>query len=506
MSRVQQLVRGLATGYVAIAVNIFYTLASVPLALHYLTRAEFALWALVMQIAGYLGLIDLGMSGSVYRILIDHKDTRADGRYGATFLAGWIVFTIQGALIAGCGLAASPWLAEMLPVPAPLASGLRWLIGGQCAVLGFGFAMKIFTIPLLSHQRQDVANLAAAGQFLINFCALWLGFALGWKVYALLVANVATGIYAVAVQGIASWQLGFLPHRGEWKRPAWANFRDVFVFGGDLFLLTVGWQLVAASQVIIITRTLGLEAVAVWVVCTKVFSLAQQMVWRIFDFSGPALSEMFVRGETDRLLQRLRDVTVLSASVAILAGGIVAAANGAFVHIWTRGALGWSALNDLLMGLLTVSYTVTRCLTMWVGVTKEIRGTRYVYLVEGVIFIAAAWLAAPRFGFTGIIVAALVADLLCCGGYGLFRTAHSFHVSRREILGSWLARPARFFAVFAGGALAVWWATQTLAPVARLALVAPVTAVLGVFCFWTLGLPAPLRAEIAGRFFRRAQA
>ena len=49
-------------------------MASIPLALHYLDKDLFGLWALAAQINGYLILIDVGMNGSVSRFIADHKD------------------------------------------------------------------------------------------------------------------------------------------------------------------------------------------------------------------------------------------------------------------------------------------------------------------------------------------------------------------------------------------------------------------------------------------------
>jgi O-antigen/teichoic acid export membrane protein len=500
MSRVQKLARGLATGYVASVVNILYTLASVPLALHYLTRAEFALWALVTQIAGYLGLIDLGMTGSVYRILIDHKDTRGDGRYGVTFLAGWIVFTIQGALIAACGIAVSPWLAHSMKVPAMLAHDLHWLIAGECTVLGFAFAMQIFTIPLLSHQRQDVTNLVSAGQFFVSFGTLWLGFALGWKVYAMLLADIVGNICSVSIQAAASRNLGLLPHREEWRRPAWTDFRAVFVFGGDLFLLSVGWQMVAASQVIIITRTLGIEAAAIWVVCSKAFTLAQQFVWRILDLSGPALSEMFVRGEKELFQKRFRDVLVLSASLAITVGGIVAMVNRGFIDVWTHGRISWAPQNDAMMSLLLVSYSITRCLTLWVGITKEVLGMRYIYFIEGVLFVTGAWLTAPHYGLFAIIATSLAANVLCSGAYGLWRTAAHFKTSPFKIMVEWLSAPWKLLLLLIPSAILIGNITQQWPSGTQFGANGLLIGTLAAFLFWRFGMPAALREELTDRF------
>jgi hypothetical protein len=48
--RTYNFIRSLGAGYFAIAVNIVYTVASVPLALHYLGKEQFGLWALAQQI------------------------------------------------------------------------------------------------------------------------------------------------------------------------------------------------------------------------------------------------------------------------------------------------------------------------------------------------------------------------------------------------------------------------------------------------------------------------
>ena len=65
MSRSSLYVRSLASGYVTLAANTAFTLASVPLALHYLSENEFGLWALSTQLAGYIALVDFGMSAAV---------------------------------------------------------------------------------------------------------------------------------------------------------------------------------------------------------------------------------------------------------------------------------------------------------------------------------------------------------------------------------------------------------------------------------------------------------
>src|SRR5947207_11887233 len=99
MSRLKRYTHSLASGYAALAANVLYSLASVPIAMHYLSNEEFGLWVLAAQVSAYLALAEFGMSGSIARILIDHKDNLHSGVYGSVIKTGSLVLVIQGVAI-----------------------------------------------------------------------------------------------------------------------------------------------------------------------------------------------------------------------------------------------------------------------------------------------------------------------------------------------------------------------------------------------------------------------
>src|SRR3954468_24543984 len=130
MSRVRRFAHSVASGYVVLAVTAVYALASLPLALHYLSKERFGLWSLMSSITGYLSLIDLGMSGSVARLLIDHKDQRESGTYGSLIQTGWLVLAVQGIIIFMAGFGLAPPLSKALAIQSDLQIEfiqlLRW--------------------------------------------------------------------------------------------------------------------------------------------------------------------------------------------------------------------------------------------------------------------------------------------------------------------------------------------------------------------------------------------
>src|SRR4051794_464510 len=113
MSRFRRAVHGAASGYASLAAAALYSLATLPLALHNLDKERFGLWTLMSSIAGYLSLIDLGMSSSVARLLIDHKDDRQTDTYATMIRTGWLVLAVQALIILAVGFAIAPVLARI---------------------------------------------------------------------------------------------------------------------------------------------------------------------------------------------------------------------------------------------------------------------------------------------------------------------------------------------------------------------------------------------------------
>lgn len=438
MSRIRRYAFALFSGYALLAVNSVYTLASVPLALSFLTKAEFGLWALVTQIAGYLLLVDLGVSSASSRIMVDFKDNREDPAYGSVIKTSLAVAAAQAAilLITGAALYAlvgSIWSSETY------AREFSWLLLGQCALLAASMPLRVFSSVLWAHQRQDVVHYSEMLAFLINFTTLWIGFAAGGGVYAMLWAQAAGLSVSRSWLLIACFRLRLLPAAGCWGRATMSRFKSLFGFGKDIFLFTLGGQMINTSQTLLVAPMLGLEMAGIWAVCTRTFTLANQIVWKVLDASGSSLSEMLVRGESDRLFGRFKGVTILSLGLATVGGAFFAFCNQPFIHVWTQGAVQWAPINDMLLAGWMILVAAQRCHNGLLGIRKDLRVVKYVYLLEGMLFVTLASVSvANGLGIAGLIASSIVATTVLSFAYGHWRTQNDFELTR--------------------GQLALWWA------------------------------------------------
>ena len=498
MSRSKRFVTGLLSSYAAIGVNILYTLASVPLALHYLDKEEFGLWALVTQLSGYLMLLEFGMGGSVARSLSDHKDHMEDGIYGSILRTGGRVFAIQGVLVAVMGLTLAWFAPPLLDLPARLHQPFAILMAAQAVLSGLRLSLGALGSPLWCHQRLDLSNLSSSLSLVGNFAVLWIGFHLDWHVYSLTVSSVVGTFLGSSSIYLFCRRLDFYPPREHRGRYDPRLFRELFHFGGGLFLMNLGAQLASASQVIVVSRLLGMDAAATWSVSTKIFSMAQQFVSRVLDSSAGGLAEMVVRQESGQLQKRFRDLVTVSAVIAVAASAGIALMNGPFIELWTSGKVVWAPWNNYLLACVLFSTAVTRCHIGLVGINKQIRGMKYVYLIEGLAFVSLSVLLLPWLGLAGLLIAALICNIAITGIYGVSRTADYFGISRRAVTG-WVARPFWVLLITAGlFALTRIPAFADSKPLFQLIIESAIFCIVVLPALWFVGMTPNLRSELQG--------
>ena len=505
MSRLKRFAHSLLSGYMQLVVNSIFILVSVRLALHYLSKDEYGLWTTVMVTASYIALMDLGFSGAAARILIDYKDHQKPEEYGGIILTSAWVGLAQAALILGVGTLLAFVLGPLLHnIPPELEREFFWLIVGQSAVTAGMFAIRIVSLILTANQRFDVVNYSSALALSLNLATLWWCFAHHDGIFSMLWGQAAAVVVTLAVNWIGCYTLRLFPRRGCWGRPEWKKFHELFAFGQDVFLFTVGNQFINLSQTLLLTRLIGLEAAATWGVCTRAYVVLVQIISRIFDYSSSALAEMMVRGERELLLRRFREICVLSVNLAVVAGVLFAVGNGPFVTAWTSGEIHWPVVNDVLLGIWLVVLITVRLHTGLVGQTKMYRFMRYLFFIEGIAFITMTVLVHRYGGITAMLVSSIVCSLCFTFSYGLWRTRKYFRISWRD-LAAWHWSTLVLTGTVTPAALLVRWCCQNLPPLQRILLESGILGPWAAVMFLRYGLGDSLHTEVCRRAPKWAQ-
>jgi O-antigen/teichoic acid export membrane protein len=496
-TRTRNFFRGLGAGYVAIAVNIAYTTASIPLALHYLGKEQFGLWALAQQIMGYLMLLDLGVSPAVSRFIANLKDDVNSGSYGSLLLAGAIVFAIQGLLIVISGVSFSFFAPTLFSIPPHLSADFTNVLIIITSLAGLSVGLRSLGAPLWAFQRLDATYGLGSFTLLTSFAALWGGFHLGWGIYSFALAGIPATVLCPIITFFICWRSGFYPSSGHWGRPSLLLVRKIFSFGQDVVWVAMGSQLVNASQIMILSRVVSLNAAATFAIGTKLFTMSQQFVGRIIESSAPGLTEMFVRGDTARFNLRFTNVAIFAIFLATLGAAGLVAGNTAFVVLWTSGAIHWNLACDALLAGLLIATSLTRCLMGLFGLAGNLRPIRHIYFFEGCVFIALAIPAASRFGAFGLLLVSLLTHLAVTTTLSL-RASRAILISVKGMLFSALASVVVTSCVLI---VFFWFTSFTARPITTFFMV-PLLISFAALCGWLFILPTSLRNEVGERFFK----
>jgi len=501
VTRSRQFVRGLGSSWLATLATVLYSLLSVPIALRYLTTDEFGLFVLLLQVAAYFTLVEIGMASATSRILIDYKDRPDDGEYGATILTAFCVFAVQALVVLTVGLVAAPWIVAAIGVPTNFSEVatllLRWLAFTSALTL----ASRVYGSLLYANKRLDIINALVGSNVLFGLAVLTIILSYGGGLVGLVWLFLSQAGFLIIFSILACHWLGLFPRKGKWGRPSVQSFKEIFVFGKDVFLFNAGNQVLEASQLIIVTRVMGLPAAAIWSVSTKLFMLVYQLVTKLEGTAIVFFSEMMVRGETGKLAERFRQIYQLTAGIAVVMLAVVVALNKPFVSVWTNSSLAWSVQLSALMALVVLGNTLTRCSADLIIHTKSLGAFRFIYFAEATAFVLLAFLLSTRLGFYGILGASLACLILFRATYTTWRMARYFKLPATTFWWSWLKQPIlAAFVLFPFAFSAQWLAHSSPNAWAQLIIACLWIGVPATITLFAFALPSDVKEELSLRW------
>lgn len=405
MSKRKLLARGVLFGYGAIGAQMFYSFASIPLALSHLSKAEFGMWSLVTTIVGYLMLAEMGMTNAVTRHLLECKEGRDPGKYGRIFTGSALALGMVALVIASVGILISLFAVRMFPVPEELTTRFVHVMIGQSLLMAINMATQMIGIPLYVHHRQDIGQINQIGLFAVYFIVLHFAFQAGWGIYSML-ANQAAGILWVMIFSFISCKrLGFYPKKGTWGLPSRDELRSVLSYSRDVFAVQIGGLVLTSIPQLTIARLLGLEAGATWAVATRPFTILRQIVGRPFDVALPVIYDAYIRNDMKAVTARWAQVTqvVLAVSGAFFA--VAAANNTRFLELWTSGRIHWPESNHWFLALYFYFATMAGLAFGTIGIAKSIGRSRFVGFAQAAVTILIALPLTKAMGVVGLMLA-----------------------------------------------------------------------------------------------------
>lgn len=464
-SRLRRFVGGLGLGYVHTILTIVVGLWLTPYLLRHLGSHDYGLWLLGAQVLVYLALMDLGIVQLVPRDVAIAAG-RADGDHaemqaliGQT--ARLVLWQVPPVALIG---AVVVWFlpAEWAPLQGPLS------------IVVFAFVVT-FPLRLFNAVLQGLQDLAFLGSvqlvaWAVGAAVTIAGIAAGLGLYSLAAGWVATQL----VSAVAGWRRLVTVHGHVLpSRIPSLNLHAVRAQIGSgtwISVNQVAQVLLGGTDLVVIGRVLGPEAVVTYACTGKLLTMLANQPQMFMQMALPALSELRTSASREHVFNVSRS---MAQAMLLMSGAIVTvtlAINGSFVTWWVgESRFAGIGLTGLLLGGMLLRHMNATCIYTLFCFGYE-RRLVLTSVAEGVLGLLVMVLLVPVLGLSGAALGSIVSIACISLPLNLRALAHEAGGSPMGFLAPLVPWLTRFIPLVGGVAalISVWTPSglRTFAPFA----------------------------------------
>jgi len=257
MSRAHVYVRNLAANWVGYGANLLVMFFLTPFIVHSLGTAAYGLWTLMVSLAGYFGLADVGIRMSVGRFINYHMARGETDEINNTVNSAFMFFAPVGAVLLGLAALLGASFAAAFPNVQPQwehqATAVLMLAAGQVFL---AFYSSTFWSVVVAHEHFVVRNVAALVTLAVRTTAVVIALKTGRGLVAL--AAIAAACEVLNLLAAAS--CAFRYDRALRVGIHWCHFghlRRMLSYGVGAFLSAVSQRVIYFIDVVVIGWLLG---------------------------------------------------------------------------------------------------------------------------------------------------------------------------------------------------------------------------------------------------------
>jgi O-antigen/teichoic acid export membrane protein len=231
----------------------------------------------------------------------------------------------------------------------------------------------------------------------------------------------------------------------RFSRPRVEYLRALLTNGFGAWLGGLGWQLLAASNGIVITYMGHPELVFVYACTAKLSAMCMQLGWVLPDSSHVGLAQLHGARTSP---ERIRRVVIMVQRVHLLIAGATAsvlfAFNPAFVTRWVGAPLFAGLSLNALLAIGVILHSFVHGLVSSASIIGNRPKVGALVLANGLVQIPLAIFLGHRFSLDGVAWAGLIAAVLTVlpGSIVLLRPTSSLSARglASELIAPWIAR------------------------------------------------------------------
>jgi O-antigen/teichoic acid export membrane protein len=388
------------------------TFVTAPYTVHHLGPELFGILALVQVIAGFAGLLNLGIGRALTKYVSELYWTGDFKAINRLFQTAWTTCLAGGTVGLVVLIGPRATIGRLFFRGGPEVNSV---VGFAIYVAAFGMFTSMLQEPIWAMpaalQRWQIFNAVNVASGTIRCVGPVIVLACGYSIRAVLVVILASNILAVVAFAVVSREL--IPGLSFVPRFDRAAFRKLFSFSLPLLLSAVFAMIINRVDRFILAYYMPLAAVTFYTLPFSISEKAAIGVSNITSVVFPFTSELHAMGAHDKVHELYLRATKMMTLVTLPIVAILIAVPGPILRYWlgqeyaVQGAFALRALGAATF--LTAISGVPTVTSLGVG---EAWMPAAFAFASSVINLLSNFLLIPRYGINGAALAALLPQAL----------------------------------------------------------------------------------------------
>jgi O-antigen/teichoic acid export membrane protein len=490
--------RSVLSNWFGLAANLVISFFMAPFIVHKLGNSAYGLWALMLQLTGYMGVVDVGLRSALVRFVSRHRAQNDQDGLNELMSSTLQLYSGFALLCLLVGSVLAFFALPHLHVPPGLLLQARNTLLVASVILASDFVFATFQGSLAGLSRWDLRNLISTGVLILRagltFAMLSRGHGLVTLALVQLLASLTGHVFEVY------FVRRLLPGlRFSWGHLQKKVLRPIFSHSAYSMLIGLGVGINYEVDSIVIAAFLPVQEITFYVIGFNLIKYLRDLINASSMIVAPLASHLDAQGHSHGVSQLLKRGSKYTLLLSYLGCAGLLCLGPDFIRLWMGDEYAARSGKVVIILTLGLFFSLTENIGghLLFGLGKH-RLNVWCTLGEAALNLAASIFLVRHYGIYGVAAGTGLAALVVRGWFFPNAALKVFQVRWREYLAASVLPTVIPTLAFAGGILA----TRHFIPVHGYGTLC-LAAVGGIVAYlpflYGMGLDAGERAQLRSR-------
>jgi O-antigen/teichoic acid export membrane protein len=377
-----------------------------PFLVRHLGDSVYGVWILIGSLAGYLGVLDFGVTPSIVKYVAEYRARRDQEAMNKVLSGALVIFTVAGciSLVISILVAASFNRIFDSPLTSRTAAAVVVLAGVNLAVT---FPASVFVGVIRGYQRYDADSaITSVSIVLRSLVIVWLIMD-GRGILALAALTFIFDIARLTCLIRIAYRLN-PAIRIQRQYVERKELHRVFRFSLYAFLILVSRQMIFFTDSIVIGFFLSTSMVTFYFIASRLVLYLRMLVTEMVGVLMPTTSDLGARNDHQAIARLLTISTKYMLLIALPVGAVFLTLGRNFIALWMGPGYSQSfAVLVILTIAMLAHFLEMPAHTVLLGLSKH-RVVALFTIIQGLLNIALSIVLVRRLGVVGVALGTMI--------------------------------------------------------------------------------------------------